>query len=288
LNVMRTRVCFAAFLCAASSSIAAQPRAARTYIRINQLGYRPESPKTAVACSLDSVAIKSFTVQDESGRVVFGPRAAKVSGAFGPCAATRRLDFSALRRPGRYTIVAGGSASPPVRIDSHAYVGSADTLLYYMRQQRSGFNPIIKDSVHRHDGIIVDHPTRTGEYINVSGGWADASDYLQYVATSATATFAMLMAYRDNPGAFSDDFDARGLPGSNGVSDILDEARHGLDWLLEMYPGGEDMFNQIADDRDHMRVLAVTAAHRLLDPDRVADRRRGMPGAHDVVLGFRA
>jgi len=248
---MRTRVFFAAFVCAASSSIAAQPPAARTYIRINQLGYRPESPKTAVACSLDSVSIKSFTVQDGSGRVVFGPRAAKASGAFGPCAATHRLDFSALRRPGRYTIVAGGSASPPVRIDSRVYAGTADTLLYYMRQQRSGFNPIIKDSVHRHDGIIVDHPTRTGEFINVSGGWADASDYLQYVATSATATFAMLMAYRDNPGAFSDDFDARGLPGSNGVPDILDEARHGLDWLLEMYPGGEDMFNQIADDRDH-------------------------------------
>jgi len=164
---------------------------------------------------------------------------------------THRLDFSALRKPGRYTIVAGGSASPPVRIDSRTYAGAADTLLYYMRQQRSGFNPIIRDSIHKHDGIIVDHPTRTGEFINVSGGWADASDYLQYVTTSANATFVMLMAYRDNPGAFSDLFDARGLPGPNGIPDILDEARHGLDWLLEMYPGGEDMFNQLADDRDH-------------------------------------
>ena len=38
------------------------------------------------------------------------------------------------------------------------------------------------------DALIVDHPTRTGEFINVSGGWADAADYLQYVTTSATAT----------------------------------------------------------------------------------------------------
>ena len=245
------RFLFAAFPCVASLPITAQPPALRTFVRINQLGYLPESPKIAVACSLDSVSIKSFTVQDVSGRVVFGPRAATSSGAFGPCAATHRLDFSSLRKPGRYTIVAGGSASPPVRIDSRAYAGAADTLLYYMRQQRSGFNPIIRDSVHRYDGIVVDHPTRTGERIHVSGGWADASDYLQYVTTSANATFVMLMAYRDNPGAFSDDFDGRGLSGSNGVPDILDEARHGLDWLLEMYPGGEDMFNQIADDRDH-------------------------------------
>jgi len=239
-------------LVALAQSVSAQPaQRTRSYIRINQLGYLPNAPKTAVVCSLDSVRIASFTVQDMSGRVVFGPRKAISSGAFGPCSSTHRLDFSPLRKAGRYTIVAAGAASPPVRIDPNAYAGAADTLLYYMREQRSGFNPLIRDSVHRRDGIIVDHPTRTGEFIGVSGGWADASDYLQYVATSANATFVMLMAYRDNPGAFADKFTAEGLPGPNGVPDVLDEAHHGLDWLLRMYPGGSDMFNQIADDRDH-------------------------------------
>jgi hypothetical protein len=228
-----------------------QAQTTRSFIRINQLGYLPDGPKTAVVCSLDPATITSFTVQDASGRVVLGPRKAKASGAFGPCAATHRLDFSLLRKPGRYTIVAGGVSSPPVRIARDVYAGAADTLLYYMREQRAGFNPLIRDSVHRRDGIIIDHPTRTGQYIAVAGGWADASDYLQYVTTSANATFVMLMAYRDHPGAFSDKFNAEGLPGANGVPDILDEARHGLDWLLRMYPGGEDMFNQIADDRDH-------------------------------------
>jgi endoglucanase len=236
----------------ACGSIQAQTATtARNYIRVNQLGYLPEAPKTAVVCSLDSVSIATFTVQDEEGRVVFGPRKTKSTGSFGPCMSTHRLDFSSLRKPGRYTIVAGGASSPPVRIDASAYAGAADTLLYYMREQRSGFNPVIRDSVHLHDAIIVDHPTRSGQFINVSGGWADASDYLQYVTTSANATFVMLMAYRDNPHAFADKFAANGLPGPNGVPDILDEARHGLDWLLRMYPGGDDMFNQIADDRDH-------------------------------------
>jgi len=229
----------------------AQVAPQRTFIRINQLGYLPGAPKVAVACSLDSVSIKSFSVQDLTGRVVLGPRAAKSSGRFGPCASTHRLDFSSLRSRGRYQIVAGGAVSPSVRIDANAYAGAADTLLYYMRQQRSGFNPIVRDSVHKRDGIIVDHPTRTGQFVSVSGGWADASDYLQYVTTSANATFVMLMAYRDNPRAFADKFGSNGLPGPNGIADILDEARHGLDWLLRMYPGGEDMFNQIADDRDH-------------------------------------
>ena len=240
-----------AFASAFAMSLQAQ-QPVRTFIRINQLGYLPAGPKTAVACSLDSVSIPSFTLQDNEGKIVFGPRKAVAAGSFAACASTHRLDFSAFRKPGRYTVVAGGASSPPVIISAKAYDGAADTLLVYMRQQRSGFNTVVKDSIHKYDGRIVDHPTRTNEFINVSGGWADASDYLQYVTTSANATFVMLMAYRDNPGAFDDKFDARGLPGANGVPDVLDEAKHGLDWLLRMYPGGEDMFNQLADDRDHM------------------------------------
>jgi len=236
---------------AIAGAIPLSTHAQRIFIRVNQLGYLPLEPKTAVACSLDSTSIKSFTVQDVDGRVVFGPAKARAFGSFASCASTHRLNFSELRKPGRYTVVAGG-ASTVIVITSKTYDGAADTLLAYMRQQRSGFNTLVKDSIHKYDGRIVDHPTRTNEFINVSGGWADASDYLQYVTTSANATFVMLMAYRDNPKVFGDRFDARGLPGANGVPDILDEARHGLDWLLRMYPGGEDMFNQLADDRDHM------------------------------------
>ena len=241
----------AILLAVAAASVSAQSPP-RTFIRINQLGYLPDAPKTAVACSLDSTTIASFTLQDSEGRVVFGPRKAIASGSFAACASTHRLDFSGFRKPGRYVLVAGGAVSPSVNIASNAYEGAADSLLVYMRQQRSGFNTVVKDSIHRLDGRIVDHPTRTNEFIAVSGGWADASDYLQYVTTSANATFVMLMAYRDNPKAFGDKFDARGLAGANGVPDVLDESKHGLDWLLRMYPGGKDMFNQLADDRDHM------------------------------------
>jgi endoglucanase len=229
----------------------AQPVTPRVFIRINQLGYLPASPKVAVACSLDSATIGAFTLQDSEGRVVFGPHKAESHGSWGPCKTTHRLDFSSFTKSGNYTIVASGVASPAVHISASIYDGAADTLLHYMREQRSGFNPVIRDSVHKHDGIIVDDPARAGQFVNVSGGWADASDYLQYVTTSANATFVMLMAYRDHPKSFSDYFDARGLPGPNGIPDILDEARHGLEWLLSMYPNDSEMFNQLADDRDH-------------------------------------
>ena len=238
---------------APASSVTALPAAdsATSFIRVNQIGYLPRGRKVAVVCSLAPRAFESFTVVDDAGARVLGPARAVKSGPFGPCTSTYRLDFSALTTVGRYRITAGGITSRTFRVGGDVYAGAADTLLYYMRQQRSGFNPVFGDSVHTHDGIIVDDSARGGQYIHATGGWADASDYLQYVTTSATATFQLLVAYRDNPEAFGDAFAANGLSGANGVPDVLDEARHGLEWLTLMFPGDGRIYNQIADDRDH-------------------------------------
>ncbi|HEX8850868.1 MAG TPA: glycoside hydrolase family 9 protein [Gemmatimonadaceae bacterium] len=221
------------------------------FVRVNQLGYLPSSVKVAVLCSLTPDSATTFTVVDSTNRVVLGPKRGKQTGAFAGCESTARLDFSVLKRPGRYRVVVGEARSPEFPVGTRVYAGAADTLLYYMRQQRSGFNPFFRDSVHRHDGILVDDSLRAGSFIPTSGGWADASDYLQYVATSATAATSLMLAWRDHPRAFADAFDARGLPGPDGIPDVADEARHGLEWLLRMYNDGAPMLNQLGDDRDH-------------------------------------
>jgi endoglucanase len=132
------------------------------------------------------------------------------------------------------------------------YKGSADFALRYMRQQRCGYNPYLKDSCHTHDGYTMYGPMPDSTYIDVTGGWHDASDYLQYSTTSANATYHLLIAWRDFPGVFSDMKQANGLDGNNGVADVLDEAKWGLEWLMRMHPRKDWMFNQIADDRDHI------------------------------------
>jgi endoglucanase len=229
----------------------AAPPDSTSFIRVNQVGYLPGSPKTAVVCSLDSATIGTFVVRDERGRVVFGPDRARVSGSFGPCVVTHRLDFSRLRTPGRYTIAAGALTSLSFRIGAGIYSGGADTALYYMRQQRSGWNPLFRDSVHKYDGYVVDDTGRVVRFARVSGGWADASDFLQYVTTSANAAYLLLAAHRDHPGSFADAFDEKGLAGANRIPDVIDEARHGLEWLVRMFPNEGEMFNQLGDDRDH-------------------------------------
>ena len=239
-------------LAVALIAAAQQPR---VYVRVNQVGYLPGAPKAAVLCALDSVRVTGFELRDLAGRQVFASDRVETGDSWGACASAYRLEFTRFDTEGRYRIAAileGGDValSPTIRIDSAAYAGAADTLLYYMRQQRSGYNPVFNRWVHTKDGIVVDDSAHAGEYVNVTGGWADAADYLQYVTTSAHATFMLMMAYRDHPNAFADKFDAWGRPGANGTADVLDEARHGLDWLVRMYADGR-VFNQLADDRDH-------------------------------------
>lgn len=233
------------WLCAGSLVLQAQ------YIRINLMGYLPGSSKVAVWCSKEEKAISDFQILDARGKVVLKGKAGKAYGAYGPFKQTYRLDFSKLTKPGKYTIRAGGAVSPAFAIGHDVYKGSADFCLRYMRQQRSGFNPFLKDSCHTHDGYTLYGPMPDSTRIDVSGGWHDASDYLQYSTTSANATWHLLAAYRDFPNVFSDRHQANGLEGKNNRADVLDEAKWGLDWLSKMHPREDWLFNQIADDRDH-------------------------------------
>jgi len=233
--------------------------AENSWIRINQLGYLPANKKVAVWVSKGDQSIKRFTVIDnQSGQVVLKKKAGKEFGQYGPFKKGFRLDFSGLDKQGEFYILTDdGTKSPVFKVNPDVYKGSADFALRYMRQQRTLFNPFLQDSCHTHDGFTmyagsVGLPDSTR--VEVAGGWHDASDYLQYATTSANATYHLLAAYRDFPSVFTDHKEANGLDGKNGVPDILDEAKWGLDWLLKMHPQPNLMFNQIADDRDHTQM----------------------------------
>lgn len=88
------------------------------FVRANQVGYLPDAPKVAVLCMLERGPASSYVVRDGQQRVVLSRagRSQRTSGAFGPCADTQRLDFSSLRRPGRYIIEAEGATPVSVRI----------------------------------------------------------------------------------------------------------------------------------------------------------------------------
>ena len=223
------------------------------WIRINQLGYRNDDIKIAVLISVNPIALKSFKVVDvKSGKVVMTFNNIIKTESLDPFKSCYRLPFTNLKKSGTYRIVAGEAQSPEFPIGKNVYDGTADFLLNYMRQQRSGYNPYVMDSCHTHDGYEIYGRSNDSAHVNVSGGWHDAADYLQYVTTSANATYQMLFAYSENPLSFGDKYLSNGLAGSDNLPDILNESKWGLDWLLKMNPGPETMYNQIADDRDHI------------------------------------
>ena len=240
-------------------ALAAVQTFAGSWVRINQIGYLPEATKVAVFMSDDAVKVDGFELVDAfTGDVAWRSDAVRPTGALGQMRMTCRLDFSALKTDGAYYIKVlssgGETRSEIFPINPKVYDGAADFVLNYMRQQRCGWNPFFKDSCHRKDGIIVGHPDpkKDSTFLDVTGGWHDASDCLQYTTTSANAIYQMMFAYQSNPEAFSDNHLADGTLGRNGIPDIIDEIYWGLKWLDKMNPEPGEMYNQIADDRDHV------------------------------------
>lgn len=223
------------------------------WVRINQLGYLPKATKVAVLMSDQPITVNHFTLVDAfTGKVAYTSNHVQAMGAMGNMKATFRLRFSDFTQPGTYYIKVGQSRSEIFPINGQVYRGTSDFVLNYMRQQRCGWNPYIQDSCHQKDARIKYHPTKEGQHIDVRGGWHDAADLLQYTPTSANAIYQLLFAYQQNPSAFTDHYQANGMPGANGIPDIIDEIYWGLDWLDRMNPAKGELYNQIADDRDHV------------------------------------
>jgi len=76
------------------------------------------------------------------------------------------------------------------------------------------------------------------------GGWYDAGDYGKYVVNGALSTGQMLLLCTLYPQAVTDQ--ALHIPESgNGISDLLDELKYELDWLLTMQDEDGGVFHKL-------------------------------------------
>jgi hypothetical protein len=67
---------------------------------------------------------------------------------------------------------------------------------------------------------------------DLSGGWYDAGDYNKYTNWAAGYIIELLHAYIENPAIWGDDYN---IPESgNGIPDLIDEIKWGMDWLARM------------------------------------------------------
>ena len=225
---------------------------AAVYVRVNQIGFRPADLKHATAFAA-AVLPEAFELLTEPGGIVVftGRSRPLANGQWGGFDHFVDLDFSRLRSSGRFRVRFGGVTSEPFEVRPDVYDAVPDALLEFLRQQRCGFNPFLKRACHQLDGRTAYGPMPDGTSIDARGGWHDAADLLKYLITSSNTAAVLLVADQTRPGIFGDRVSAPGLADSNGVPDVLDEARWGLEWMLRLHPAPDQLFHQVADDRDH-------------------------------------
>lgn len=243
---------FFAFCCAVllfTASAAAQS----AYIRINQAGYLPSDSKIAIAFSAKPLDGKFSVLDAASKRPVFAGRlratAEQAWGSKFPF--YYALDFTRIKRTGNFIVRLENTGEMSRQFPIGYYPAYQEDLLFFMRQQRCGYNPFLGVACHQHDGKSFFGPMPDGTVIDVTGGWHDAGDQLKYLITASNATARLMLAYELQKDKFADAVDALGRSGANGIADVLDEAKWGLDWIFKLHPAPDQLFHQVADDRDH-------------------------------------
>jgi endoglucanase len=224
------------------------------HLRWNIAGFRTDAPRAAIVMA-ERALRGAFVVRDAaSGKAVLrGPLKLVPAASWGRFARGYEIELGGLGA-GRYLLdlERHPGAGARISVSGDAWAGLPDVMLEFLRQQRCGYNPFLDAVCHAFDGRTAYGPAPAGSYLDARGGWHDAGDQLKYLLTSSTTTAHLLLAWEAAPALFADGFDALGRPGPNGLPDVLDEARWGLEWMLRLHPAPEQLYHQVADDRDHI------------------------------------
>ena len=229
------------------------------FIVVDQFGYRPTGSKIAVirdpVTGFDSadafVPGTVYDVVDATTKAVIlsGAPVMWNSGATDISSGDRawHFDFSALTTPGDYMIrdTQKDVLSPAFKIAADVYapiLRAAMRYFYYQRantEKTAAFAGAGWADPISHVGPLQDRNARlysapgdaTTER-DLTGGWYDAGDYNRYTSWHASYIINLLHAYTENPGIWTDSYN---IPESgNGIPDIVDEIKFGLDWLVKM------------------------------------------------------
>jgi len=239
------------------------------FILVNQFGYLPESPKIAIIRSPrigpDASSMSSYpapgneikVINAQTNEVTFKASPVLISGRnyqgsyyqdqIDPTSGDKvwHFDFSSVTEPGTYFLrdEVNQQESFQFEISADVYkdlLKIAFKNFYFQRFNIAKEMPYCIDPVWS-DALCYDQETEALNYMDknnknlvrdVSGGWFDAGDLNKYVNFLDMVFRNLLLSYVENPLAWGDDME---IPESgNGIPDILDEIKWGLDWLLKM------------------------------------------------------
>jgi hypothetical protein len=246
----------AAALAASAGAAGTARGSAPAEVQVNQAGYPLASPKVAFVMLPHRAAGVSYTVSGAHGTVFRGWSAHELGGWNRRSRAVYAPGFTGLTRPGRYrvTVRADGQtaaslvfAIAPAPVLYHRLVYNG---IRYFISERDGAG-VVPTVLHRQPANLTDRRAfvyrdprygthdnlpgtlhRTGEPVNVAGGWFDAGGgYEKFAYTASYADGLLLLAARDSPGQYAG---------------LADEARFGLRWLQKLWrPAARVLYIQV-------------------------------------------
>ncbi len=245
------------------------------FIRTNQLGFLPKDLKTAVVFSQSPLTEKEFEIKNlKSKKTIFSGSITESKYTYAGFTNCYTIDFTRLSDPGNYQILVGGKSSYPFKIGTNIYNDVVDSLMIFFKVQRCGpTNPLLHDKCHLSDVVRLVGGNRTAG-VDVTGGWHDAGDYIKFLSTSAYTTYMLMFAYEFDKSKFNFDND------NNGVPDVLEEAKVGLDWLLRCNFEKNKLVTQVQDLRDH------EVGWRMPENDTLQYDRPGYVGMGKNIIGI--
>lgn len=204
----------------------------------NQLGYTPHETKRVTIVGDESST--NCEVLNSVGQVVLRVNLRELSPHPDYPVRLRQCDVSALREVGDYRVQTQQFASSlplHVRQDPINELFFASIRAFYFQRASLTLTPETAGPWSRPAG----HPDRNlrtrvdGEAeqrIDAPGGWYDAGDYGKYVVNAGISVGTLLLLAEHYPDAIGDRLN---IPESgNRISDLLDEVRYELEWLLSM------------------------------------------------------
>ncbi|MCL2637617.1 MAG: glycoside hydrolase family 9 protein [Oscillospiraceae bacterium] len=238
------------------------------FIVVDQFGYRPDSqkvavirnPKRGIDANLSFSPGSVYQVINESNQssVFQGSPVHKFADDVNSGDEIWWFDFSSVTAQGRYYLldVDRGVRSPSFNIAEDVYnevLKHAVRMFFY---QRAGFEKQARfagagwaDSAsHLNAGQdrqarFFHEPDNAALERDLHGGWYDAGDFNKYTPWTARYVEDMLNIYRENPEVFGDDYN---IPESrNGIPDIIDEAKWGMDYLLRLQNSDGSMISVV-------------------------------------------
>ncbi len=247
-------------------------------IRLNQVGFYPESQKIAV---ITEDLSKDFTVVSvPSGEIVYksaltGPNKSSFSPKL-----TWIADFSQVTNPGIYKVtVSGLGDSYQFEIKPKVFCGLTKALIkgFYFQRMSTPLLPEYAGKWSRAEGHpdtqVLIHPAAAspgrpaGTIIPSPKGWYDAGDYNKYIVNSGITMGTLLSLYEDFPSYF-DTLNLNIPESSDRAPDLLNEIAWNLRWMLTMQdPADGGVYNKVTNANfDGMVMPSVCATPRYVVP----------------------